>query len=88
MATSKKRRLNSDIPFGQPITIQYTPLPATSVSSPIPKSVVNSQTPQELTYTILTSGKSIYKKEEVLTIIGKMDNMLSPKFPTNCDYIS
>lgn len=88
---SKKRRLNCDNPnivsLAQPITIKYNVMP-TNVNLPLPSQISNAQTPQELTYNILTSGKTTYKKEEVLTIIGKIDNMISPKFPTNCDYIS
>lgn len=89
MATSKKRRLNTGDAFItqlQPVKIQYSPVQFTP--NPIPTPVVNAQTPQDLTYSVLTSGKDTYKKEEVLTIIGKMDKMLAPKFSPDCDYIS
>ena len=56
--------------------------------SQIPVTILGSQTPQELAYSILTSDKAYFSKQEVLLIIGKLDSMLNNKFETECSYIS
>jgi hypothetical protein len=54
----------------------------------LPLEIYYSTTPQDLTYSVLVLNKQYYNKQEVLAIINKLHNMLSPKFEGDCSYIS
>ena len=95
--SNKKRRLDANrVEETFPTTIDYgsRKLPMKgSVSVPsaevtLPMHILHSQTPQDLTYAILTSDKTIFTKQELLIILGKHDHMLQPKFSDSCEYIS
>ena len=54
----------------------------------LPNQILYAQTPQDLSYAILTTDKVLYTKQELLTIIAKLDHMYKPQFPEPCDYIN
>ncbi len=54
----------------------------------LPQKVAHATNPQDLVYAILTSEKVYYSKQELLMIIGRVDQMLSPKFDGECTYIA
>ena len=50
--------------------------------------ILNAGSPEQLYYAILTSNKSLFTKQELLTIIAKVDQMYKPTFPEPCEYIN
>jgi hypothetical protein len=76
----KRRRINDDYNnnnHSQHITDNSLPL-----------DIYYSTNPQDLTYSVLTSNKQYYNKQEVLAIINKLHHMLYPTFDGDCSYIS
>jgi len=54
----------------------------------IPSSVLGAESPQELVYNILINDKIVYTKQELLFVMGKLHQMINPKFGGDCTYIS
>lgn len=53
----------------------------------IPTTILYSQTPQDLLYAILSTEKAYFTKQELLTILSKLDKMYQPQFDGECSYI-
>ena len=54
----------------------------------LPITVLNATTPQELSYALLTTNKTLFTKQEVIAIVSNLDNMYQPRFPEPCEYIN
>jgi hypothetical protein len=71
--------------------IPYQQSPQVSMPAPevsLPVSVIHAQSPQDLSYAILTTDKALFTKQELLTIVAKLDHMYQPQFPEPCEYIN
>ncbi len=61
-------------------------IPAAEVNLPV--QILYAGSPQDLAYAILTSDKVYFTKQDLLTIVNKLDCMLCPKFVGSCTYIN
>ena len=78
--------MDSDIERPRKTSIKIVSGPAPQITIPI--KILDAQTPQDLVHAILTANKAQYTKQELLVIIGKIDQMLQPKFTDPCPYIN
>jgi hypothetical protein len=82
-ATSQSDQRLRKIPHQQSAQVS---MPAPEVSLPV--SFLHAQSPQDLSYAILTTDKALFTKQELLIIVAKLDHMYQPQFPEPCEYIN